>query len=35
MEINSTDSEGTELVLYLCDIPAIPLADPTLIIGRL
>lgn len=32
MEINSMASEVTELVLYLCDIPAIPLADPTLII---
>jgi hypothetical protein len=35
MEINSMASEVTELVLYLCDIPAIPFADPTLIIRGL
>jgi hypothetical protein len=33
MQINL--AEGTKLALHLSDIPAIPLADPTLIIGGL
>src|ERR1700761_7342153 len=35
LQINLAASEVTELALHLYDIPAIPLADPTLIIGRL
>jgi len=35
MQINLAGSEGTKLALDLSNIPAIPLADPTLIIGGL
>jgi hypothetical protein len=35
MQINLVRSEGTKLALHLSNIPAIPLADPTLIIGGL
>jgi hypothetical protein len=35
MQINLVGSEGTKLALHLSNIPAIPLADPTLIIGGL
>jgi hypothetical protein len=34
-QINLAASEVTEFALHLYNIPAIPLADPTLIIGRL
>jgi hypothetical protein len=35
MQINLVCSEGTKLVLHLSNLQAIPLADPTLIIGGL
>jgi len=34
-QINLVRSEGTKLALHLSNIPAIPLADPTLIVGGL